>query len=315
MKNTSAIKRKTCGLLFKNLIIIAALFIAAFAGVWSWMTNRTHASASGITMECDLPDGVEYQIVAHGASIDPDKWVKGSMKLSAESYDFLEDLSIREVTGDGTLLSKDSSNVSLYRPKLTQSGSSVSVVTSEEMTKAVANQDYISFDLYVRSESNNTLNLNEETSIYPNNTSLESSDGNYPKDAVTGAVRCSINGTASGNLLWIPAPNIFYDPDSGTLYTNRTSGDSYKHSYDMWYNSMVIKTTKVNVIANNDLNNPYTLGVNKKLLTLTQNSLYGEGYYGGKVNFNVWVEGEDNEARGLFAGGQFNIKIVITTSN
>lgn len=314
MKDSSAVKRKTRGLLFKNLIIIAALFIAALAGVWSWMTNKTKANASGITMECDLPDGVEYQIVEHGGTTDPDKWVKGAMKLSADNYDFLKELSIREVTGDGMLLAGNSKSVKLYRPKLTQAGSSVAVVESEPMTLAEPNIDYITFDLYVRSLSKTSLTLDGETTIYPNDTGLSAVNEGFPKDAVTGAVRCTVTGTESGNLTWIPAPNIFYDEAASLLYTNRASGDSYKHTYDYWTGSRVAQRSATNVIANNDLNNLYTLGESKPLVTLAKNSTSGE-YNVGMVNFNIWVEGEDAEARGLFSGGQFNVRLVISTSN
>lgn len=312
MKDQKAIKLKTNRFVLKNLIVIVVLAFAALAGVWSWMTNKTTAEASGISLACEVPDGIEYQIVEHGAQPEDDKWIKGSMVLSSEKYEFLNQLSFREVTGDGTLGSGNS--VNLYRPTLKQSGSVVTVDEKQPMASATANQDFLTFDLWVRSKSVVNLYLDKTTTIYPNSTDFTenlNTDG-YSKDAVVGAVRCAVN-ESDDDFLWIPAPNVYYDEASNFLYTNITDRThrSYKHIYDEWLNNKVVQTTIEGngVVANSD----YTIGSVRDFITLTTPQQGSTDYNTGMANFTIWFEGEDAEARGAFVGGQIKIKLVLTT--
>ena len=66
MKKSDEIRRKTWRMIAKNLIVLAALAVAAVIGVMSWFTHKTSATADGISMKCETPPGIEIAVV--GAS-------------------------------------------------------------------------------------------------------------------------------------------------------------------------------------------------------------------------------------------------------
>ena len=51
MKKSDEIRRKTWRMIAKNLIVLAALAVAAVIGVMSWFTQNTTATADGISVE------------------------------------------------------------------------------------------------------------------------------------------------------------------------------------------------------------------------------------------------------------------------
>lgn len=311
------IKRDTKSLVMKNLIVMAVLIIIALTGVISWFTNKTDATADGINVTCKAPDGLEIAIVPHGSNEEL-KYQTGTITLTKDKYPFLKQLSMEEITSDGRYF---------YKPKITQDSSGAFVDTTSDEPwinaenayinnfSANSSLSYLSVDVYMRSEGLHKIILSSSTSVTPQDKDKltdvkdianKSNMGAFSKNCIVGAVRVSTVVGDECNL-WIPAPNIFYD--NGTVRTGIKDNDSesFKHKYWQVNHSTSKRigdntiTAKKNVITNDK--GDYSLGVNKELLTLSQD---GPDYYTGMVTLNLWIDGEDAEARQAFVGGRFS---------
>ncbi|MCH5297084.1 MAG: hypothetical protein J1E85_05390 [Ruminococcus sp.] len=313
MNDTQVTKGKIGRLIAKNLIVMLVAVIVALTGVLAWFTNQTSVEADGVSVECKAPDGVYIAIVKHGDPAPSDDEYSTEIHLNSENYPFLEDLYMTEVTGDGT-------NGSFLRPALTQSGGKAMVDTSAEWAYAEENSDFLSFDLYIRSESPHIIGLTSGSSIAPVSQKLTwnagesttgcnpSTYGNFSKDCIVGAVRFSVvaNGEdETRELLWIPAPNIKLSDDAASVETNLTKGDTYKHFY---YDENKIQKTLTNsaVVANNKLD--YTLGSDKQIVEIQTTDADGD-YFVTYVTCNMWVEGEDDESRLALVGGEYKVML------
>lgn len=331
MKKSDEIRRKTWRMIAKNLIVLAALAVAAVIGVMSWFTQNTTATADGISVECIVPDGLEVAIVDPSlSSQDLDNylssdanWHEGTIQFTEENYPFIKDLFLCEVTGDG---------ISFMSPVLSQSNG-IAYVDEESnvdnWTVATSNVDYLSFDLYFRSENQHSVELLSSTSVLPASTlSSSQNEGEYSANAVVGAVRMSIVNTLSTReLLWIPAPSIYYDSktdmlitgiqsnniDHGTVLINDDytfSDGTYVHGY---YNTSGTRQTissGTDFFANYN-NGNYSLGNDVEISTLTRQG----DYYINHVRCNIWIEGEDAEARLAMVGGKFTANLRLGLKN
>lgn len=318
------IKRDTKSLVMKNLIVMAVLIAIALTGVISWFTNKTEATADGINVICEAPKGLKIAVVQHG---DPapsdDEYTDEDITLTKEDYPFLKEQSIIEITSDGT---------DFYKPKLTQENGKAKPDTSSEWD--VADKDsYLSIDVYMKTGDEHMVYLNSGTEISPNSTTLtgensgnKSDDGNFSKDCIVGAVRLSTVSTFSTvdstdstiKNLWIPAPQIHYDSDKKEVTLNNTPdtpGDTFKHKYwevngetgmpqgkdPVEYKKGVITNTK----------NDFKLGKNCEFANLTKKES-SDKYATGMTTVNIWVEGEDDEARLAMVGGKFKAVIKLS---
>lgn len=319
------IKRDTKSLVIKNLIVMAVLIIIALTGVISWFTNKTEATADGINVICEAPKGLKIAVVRHGEEApdvnDETQWSEGEITLTKDAYPFLKEQSIIEITSDGT---------DFYKPKLTQENGKAKPDTSGVWD--VADKDsYLSIDVYMKTGEDHVVYLNSGTEISPISTTLtgeqsgnKSDDGNFSKDCIVGAVRLStvstVNRTDDPTIknLWIPAPQIHYDSDKKEVTLNNTSGDTFKHKY--WEvaknldgkTGMPQGTTPVEyegVITNT--NNDFKLGENCKFANLTKKQPNDE-YATGMTTVNIWVDGEDDEARFAMVGGKFKATIKLS---
>ena len=233
----------------------------------------------------------------------------------------MKEQSIIEITSDGT---------DFYKPKLTQENGKAKPDTSGVWD--VADKDsYLSIDVYMKTGEDHVVYLNSGTEISPISTTLtgeqsgnKSDDGNFSKDCIVGAVRLStvstVNRTDDPTIknLWIPAPQIHYDSDKKEVTLNNTSGDTFKHKYwEVSKNSdgktgMPQCTTPVEyegVITNT--NNDFKLGENCKFANLTKKQPNDE-YATGMTTVNIWVDGEDDEARFAMVGGKFKATIKLS---
>lgn len=318
------VKRDTKSLVMKNLIVMAVLIAIALTGVISWFTNKTEATADGINVTCEAPKGLKIAVVQHG---DPapsdDEYTDEDITLTKEDYPFLKEQSIIEITSDGT---------DFYKPKLTQENGKAKPDTSSEWD--VADKDsYLSIDVYMKTGDEHMVYLNSGTEISPNSTTLtgensgnKSDDGNFSKDCIVGAVRLSTVSTFSTvdstdstiKNLWIPAPQIHYDSDKKEVTLNNTPdtpGDTFKHKYwevngetgmpqgkdPVEYKKGVITNTK----------NDFKLGKNYKFANLTKKQPTDK-YAIGMTTVNIWVDGEDDEARFAMVGGKFKATIKLS---
>ena len=315
------VKRDTKSLVMKNLIVMAVLIIIALTGVISWFTNKTEATADGINVTCETPKGLKIAVVQHGAPApdvnDETQWSEGEITLTKDAYPFLKEQSIIEITSDGT---------NFYKPKLTQENGKAKPDTSSEWD--VADKDsYLSIDVYMKTGENHAVYLNSGTEISPNSTTLtgenpgnKSDDGNFSKDCIVGAVRLSTVNSKDSTIknLWIPAPQIHYDGDKKEVTLGNTSGDTFKHKYWKVTKNSDGKTGKPQgttpveyegVITNT--NNDFKLGKNYKFANLTKKQPTDE-YATGMTTVNIWVDGEDDEARFAMVGGKFKATIKLS---
>lgn len=315
------VKRDTKSLVMKNLIVMAVLIAIALTGVISWFTNKTEATADGINVTCEAPKGLKIAVVRHGEKApdvnDETQWSEGEITLTKDKYPFLKEQSIIEITSDGT---------DFYKPKLTQENGKAKPDTNSVWD--VADKDsYLSIDVYMKTGDEHMVYLNSETEISPNSTTLtgeqsgnKSDDGDFSKDCIVGAVRLSTVNSADSKLknLWIPAPQIHYDSDNKKVTLDNTSGDTFKHKYwKVTKNSdgkigMPQGTTPVEyegVITNTS--NDFKLGKNYNFAKLTKKQS-SDKYATGMTTVNIWVDGEDDEARFAMVGGKFKATIKLS---
>lgn len=331
MKNSTAPNRKTGRMIAKNLIVLFTVALAGFCGIQAWFTDKRSAEANGIEVECQAPDGIEIAVVGHGAPAPAnDKYTVGNITLNKTNCKFLENLQLTEITGDGTFFRK---------PALIQTGGQAQVDTKADWSPAAANQHYLSFDLYIRSKSRYNISIGQKSTIKPDAPQLTSQDGtgiknkskygNFSRDSVVGAVRFSVvdykSAPPSKKLLWLPAPNILLtQTDEGyTLSDDKENGVSYSHVYyDKNKKQQTVSDSKVDnaFVVNNDGfvggKFTYELGQNQNIAQLEKSldtdtdPYYGD--YGAMVTCNMWIEGEDAEARLALVNGKFKVNLVLT---
>ena len=310
----------------KNLIVLFTVALAGFCGIQAWFTDKQSAEANGIEVECQAPDGIEIAVVGHGAPAPAnDKYTVGNITLNKTNCKFLENLQLTEITGDGT---------DFYKPALIQTGGQAQVDTKADWSPAAANQHYLSFDLYIRSKSQYNIAIGKKSTIKPDAPQLTSQDGtgiknkskygNFSRDSVVGAVRFSVVDYKSApplkKLLWLPAPNILLEQttDVYTLSDDMPSGESYSHVYyDTNRVQHTVSSTDVDkaFVVNNDGFDggkfTYELGQNQNIAQLNKSS-ENDQFYSAMVTCNMWIEGEDAEARLALVNGKFKVNLVLT---
>ncbi len=338
MKKSEELSRKTWRMIAKNLIILAVLAVVAFIGVSSWFTQNTTALADGIYMTCQIPDGLEVAIVQPGGTPQNSDFHSGMIQLTASEYGFLNTLSMTEITGDG---------VTFIKPPVSQISSVAKVKTDStwdsNKIRTTPNTEYVSFDLYMRMKGlGKKVAFDNSTYLGPLDPTagFGNSVSGWSAASVIGAARLSVlDAQNSRELLWIPAPHLYYDGvtlDTNVLDTNNDYGLStvdpsgtpivinswgtYNHGYylaDKNTSSISYSANAANVATNVTANTDksYTLPYDVDLATFTtgHTAVYNnQTYYQEKVRINIWIEGEDTEARSLQIGGE--IKAVFALS-
>ncbi len=325
MKNSTSSNRKTGRMIDKILLIIIVIVFVSILAMWAWFTNKSSATADGIDVKCDAPDGIEIAVVAPGATPTEKDYVKGSIKISADKFSFMEDLVLSEVTSDGK---------TFYKPALIQSNGIASVDRDANWDKAVANENYLSFDLYIRSKSTQKVSLTNKSKFTPLSSVLvgetagnKSKEGDYSRDCIVGATRFSIvdyNDKKEGDLklLWIPRPDIYFNGTGVDLDVPETGessydGLTYKHNYyEVTDTSKTPKTIdsssnldyfKTSVINSDD---EYALPEKTEIVKLTK--IGDDRFYTNCVRCNMWVDGEDSEDRLALVKGKFQIYLDLT---
>lgn len=337
MKNSTAPNRKTGRMIAKNLIVLFTVALAGFCGIQAWFTDKSSAEADGINIECQAPDGIEIAVVKHE---DPapkdDAAYKNTIELNSKNYSFIDDIKMTEVSSDG---------YTFYKPPLKQeNGVASPILDVADWDLADSSVHFLSFDLYVRSKSKFDIYLDSKSKISPNAKNLtgenadnksdfgESGDSKgISRDCVTGAVRFSVANynTHETKLLWIPAPNILLNVNSDTtkysVSTDKREGESYSHGYyekdgSKWVKKFVSADDGSSLgqvfVANSDGfttkgDYTYELGSKKKIMSLEKDTTQN-GIYTGMVTCNMWVDGEDAEARLALVNGKFKANLVLS---
>lgn len=337
MKNSTAPNRKTGRMIAKNLIVLFTVALAGFCGIQAWFTDKSSADADGINVECQAPDGIEIAVVKHGDPAPKDDTAyKNTIELNSKNYSFINDIKMTEVSSDG---------YTFYKPPLKQeNGVATPILDADDWDLADSSVHYLSFDLYVRSKSKFDIYLDGKSKISPNAKNLtgENADNKsdfgesgvskgISRDCVTGAVRFSVANynTKETKLLWIPAPNIFLNVNTDTtkysVSTDKRLGESYSHGYYVKNGKWEITSVSANddsplgkvLVANSKGftdNGDYTyeLGAKKKIMTLEKKDATQDSKYTGMVTCNMWVDGEDAEARLALVNGKFKANLVLS---
>lgn len=357
MKKSDEIRRKTWRMIAKNLIVLAALAVAAVIGVMSWFTQHTSATADGISTQTEVEEGLEFYIMPPSNSDQYDAinsrlagnaaWNEAhptetqkrttwhtssdgevSFDFSDQEFKFMEGLFLCEVTGDGADF-----NV----PKLMQYDNIAYVDETQDFDTATANDEYMSFDIYFRSEISQprSVSLMSDSSITSNTTYQSGTITNFSKsanaenrkDIAIGAARMAVlnlEAQAKREVLWIPGPDVYYDGVNDTLYTG-LSGNGYNNKGSVYYNGTALalranegtddhayyatKSSRQVLDSSVSSNNMFIgsqLGGDQPVVTMSKQS---GNYRYGRVRVNLWIEGEDAEARLAFVGGKFEMKL------
>lgn len=324
MKNSTAPNRKTGRMIAKNLIVLFTVALAGFCGIQAWFTDKSSADADGINVECQAPDGIEIAVVGHDAPA-PTEYTTGNITLNKDNCPFLEKLQLTEITGDGT---------SFKKPALIQLGGQAQVDPNAEWSDPTVNEHYLSFDLYIRSKSQYNIAIGRNSTIKPDAPQLKASDGtviinkskygDFSRDAVVGAVRFSVVDykptTPLKKLLWLPAPNILLkqNDDGYTLSDDMPSGASYRHEYyDKNKKRHIVSSAEDDsafVVNNNGFEGgkfTYKLGEDQTIAQLEKHP-ENDQFFSAMVTCNMWIEGEDEEARLALVNGKFKVNLVLT---
>lgn len=349
----------------KNLIVLVALVVVAFVGAYSWFSRTTTASAGSINASTKMNDKLEFYIMppsendqyqaikdrlsanatwnSENPSESPRRteWHHGELNFdfSDQELKFMDGLFMSEVTGDGS---------SFNIPKLMQFDNVAYIDTEQPFESATPNDNYMSFDLYIRSKNNYSIALMNNSSIQPVdlNNSL-SGQHDYSGDAqeasmkpgAIGAVRMSILNCEASNereLLWIPAPNVWYNGITDHLYTGLTANGSGNYSFSdkgsAYYtgSGIALRTNESTTdhsfySANNATRTTWSNGDNNVKASTAGNYRLGSGssddvtvvtlthqdgdYRYGHIRVNLWIEGEDAEARLRLVNGKFNMSL------
>lgn len=323
MKNSTASYRKTGRMIAKNLIILVVLVFVSILAMWAWFTNNSSTTADGIDVKCEAPDGIEIAVVAPGATPTEKDFVEGSIRISADKFSFMKDLVLSEVTSDGK---------TFYKPALIQSNGFAFVDRDANWDKAVANENYLSFDLYIRSKTSYTVSLTTNTkftTLHPDqligeNAFNKSTEGNYSRDCIVGATRFSVvdfNDKKEGDLklLWIPRPDIYFYGTGVDLDVAQTDYDGITYAHNYYEVTDTSKTPKIIDSSSNldyfktsvkNSDGDYALPAKTEILKLTK--IGDDMFYTKCVRCNMWVDGEDSEDRLALVKGKFQIYLDLT---
>lgn len=348
MEKSKKLQSKTYKLLAKNLIVLAVLIAVTVVGVRSWFTTTASADASGVAVAIDKPQGLEVAIVDPTVTVPTNastlntwlgglSWSSDKIELTAEKYNWISGLNLKEITGDG---------INLIRPPLYQISSVAAVNKEAEATnwsasniKVTPNVEYLSFDVYIRTTSPSQKAVLESSTYFgPLNPNEEygSAVAGWSSNSVIGACRMAIlnNTNTSRKLIWVPAPHLYFDGSNLNTNVTNVSNTNGLNTIDAYGNTQVInsdgtynhgyyKADKTRGIFKRSTgavtsNNTKDYLLHKNLDLATLNSTFTKNsttYYYSKCRVNVWIEGEDPESRAAQVGGEFKINLSLKMDN
>ena len=326
-------------MIFINLFLITALVVTS---VLAWFAINAD----------NRVDTYEVQVVSDSAlmlSFDNSNWsnglnladlrvdeTTGSQTIITTPREVLSTLRMVEVTGDG---------VTLRKPVLNQHGSYADVA-GYGWHSATANQDYLKFTVYFKSEEPLDVYLSSDSYARPSTdtpvgngcgnpvASTYTSNGGTPfsKDCIVGALRVQYDNGYGNKYIWITNPEYHLNNNVGdpngysmdtTVCTTAGTGPStgigvtgspfYWNRSDIHYyysetdNKVTTYSNKITELPDTVTNVPSSN--NTYLCQLTDQD--NDGIYTGSATFTVWIEGCDTEARRALVDGKFNLSLAI----
>lgn len=343
-------------LMAKGIMVLLSLLVLIFAFTYSWFTPPdVELTADGISVAADSSGDFQYAIGFYnngtGGDYKVTEFTADSAALNLESleatdgetYNLLHDYSPIDVTGDGR---------TLIRPSMSYGNKQINTA-SNDYSLADPNVQYITFDLYFRSESSGVpiklgdgswakgeCEINGTANSYVGTSAANKSTyGNFSRDAIVGAVRIAMvpyskNVTSStftslssyqadtpqyladaASLLWLPKPELqLNEAASNTGWDLSTSANNKDHQYYAIFESG--HPHEVKTYANTVTTSDLlpANGGNREF-TRIENTVHIGNYFYTKVNCRIWIEGTDTEARRATSGGKFGVNFKFTTKD
>ncbi|MBQ4105177.1 MAG: hypothetical protein IJC86_02165 [Clostridia bacterium] len=209
MDNKSTVKRKTGGLIAKNIIIFVVLIAVCALSIWAWFTIGQKADANGISIRSKADgvqvswDGVNYY--DNLTALQEADVVKGSRGLAKNiSGKDGEPESLKLITGNG---------LNFFEPYLNRRTGDVlkdsnGAWQGVNITDDNSGGRYIDIDLYFRGTSQRDVYLAGDSLVSPKNINTRISDfGPFSKDYIAAASRVAFLDAKKENVSFIWAPN------------------------------------------------------------------------------------------------------------
>ena len=224
-------KRRNPSWLIKAIVLLLSLIIMVFAMSLAWFSPPDKpVNATGLTVQSSgstaFDMAVGFETSANGYQYTMTDYSKNfSLSeitgLDGKTYDVLHDFSPIDITGNG---------VTLVRPSMKNKNEDINRQSST-FTTVTPNREYISFDLYFRSDKECKVFLDSGSFVkgaieinggtLTDTSERKAENGDFCKDAIVGAVRVSfvnyddfIEGEdlssrqSEPRLLWLPRPDI-----------------------------------------------------------------------------------------------------------
>ncbi len=335
-------KRKNSSLIIKGIMLLLALIIMVFVASLAWFTTTAPpVDATGVQAKArgvaEFEMAVGFKTSQNGYKYMVSDYEKTlnfrDLKCGEVRMDALHDFSPLDVTGDG---------VTLIRPTLTNKNSQIDR-NSNVYTTVTPNKEYICVDMYFRSNEMCDVYLDKDSYVVGKcelnddgtinegglltDTVRKSSYGDFSKDAVVGAVRVSFveydkvlyeedltNRLTTPALLWLPRPDVYLESNQSTsgwtLHTGVQPGDRIiDNGYSTWdtytHHYYAFAQNAEGESVGTDFNYQDTVVQTNSDIICHIDELHEDGYYYGKTQVNIWIEGCDTEARRAISGGEF----------
>lgn len=255
-------------------------------------------------------------------------------------YDVLHDFSPVDITGDGVTLVRPSmllKNTDIDRTSntFTTVAPNKEYICFDMYFKADDPcRVYLDSGSFVKGAIEDTPGDGNLIQTEDTGDNRKASEGDFSKDAVVGAVRVSFVNYSQfiegedhdsrhdvARLLWLPRPDIHLNSSANASVTpwslstgltkdntvvdyygeTGSSADTFIHHY---YTYVYNEATGTYEGQDRNFEKTITDPSKDAICDVTYES---NGYYYGKVQVNIWIEGCDAEARRAIAGGQFQV--------
>lgn len=285
-------------------------------------------------------NGYQYTMSQYSKNMN----LRDIITAEGNHYDVLHDFSPVDITGDGVTLVRPS--MQLKNVDIDRNSSTFTTVSQNKeyicFDMYFKAEDpcrvYLDNGSFVKGaieEIPGDGNLIQTEDTGDNRKAVE---GNFSKDAVVGAVRVSFvnydkfmegedndSRQSEARLLWLPRPDVHLNStpnatlEPWTLSTGLTPdntivdyfgasdrfmgspADTFTHHY---YTYVYDESTGTYRGEDRNYQNTNTSPRHDAICDVTYES---NGYYYGKTQVNIWIEGCDAEARRAIAGGQFQV--------
>ncbi len=295
-------------LIFANSFLLLFLIVGC---VFAWFATNYSNEVDSNQVEVVADNALELSLTGND-------W-KSNIDLATDTFskDWFSTIKFTDITGKG--------DGNFLRPALTQGDMGATVDPDSDWSDPTYNKvdgDYVKFTLYMRSKDPIVVSLGDGSFVKPIDSALKGSavtnpsngtgTSMYSKDIVVGAVRVGVNKNNSHMFTWIPRPDIYVNTTGNialnNILINQSSGPSFTHTY--YNSSKQLTSLPAASTIKGDINT-----TNSQVLATLSGTTDEYGYYQDSVDFYIWLEGCDNEARRAFVGGKFKVYLNITSSD